>query len=98
MFICQANIAGDSRPSFLAHPRHRPLERKGSGCEHTGSRTCCPVVAERVKATPAGALRSATGGGKQRRRSSKTQRSGDGTINSAEVGKTVRARSVWPGL
>ena len=53
--VRQANIAGDSRPSLLAHHRHRPLERKGSGCEHTGSRTCCPVVAEGAKATPAGA-------------------------------------------
>ena len=32
-----------------------PPPEKGSGCEHTGSRTCCPVVAEWVKATPAGA-------------------------------------------
>ena len=91
--VCQANIAGDSRPSFLAHPRHCPLERKGSGCEHTGSRTCCPVVAERVGRSRQAHVRGATGSGKRSRRSSKTRKSGDGTISSAEVGKTVKARA-----
>ena len=37
--------------------------------------------------------RGAIGSGKQSRRNSKTRKSGDGTINSAELGKTVRARA-----
>ena len=32
--LCQANVAGDSRPSFLAHPRHRQLERKAGARAH----------------------------------------------------------------
>ena len=53
--VSQANVAGDPRPGFMAHPRHCPLEREGSRCEHTGSRTRSPVVAEGVQATSAGA-------------------------------------------
>ena len=75
---------------ILAHPCHCPLERKGSRCEHTGSHACSPVVAQGVKATAAGARARCS---RQRsRRSSKTRKSGDGTVNSAEVGTTVSLR------
>ena len=47
-----------------------------------------------VQATLADAhARGATGSGKRSRRNSKTRRSGDGTVNSAEPGKTVKARA-----
>ena len=54
------------------------------------------MVAERVKAAVEAHVRGATGSGKRSlRSSSRTWKSGD--VTSVEVGKTVKARSVWPG-
>ena len=53
--VRNANVAGDPRSGFLTHPRHHPLEKKGSRCEHTGCRTCSPVVTEADQAAAAGA-------------------------------------------
>ena len=40
--VRKANVAGDPRPGFLAHPRNRPLARKGSRCEHDWQRQAKP--------------------------------------------------------
>ena len=53
--VRQAHVAGDLFPGRMTNPRHCPLEREGSKCEHNGSRTSSPEVAEGFEATSAGA-------------------------------------------
>eukprot|EP00439_Symbiodinium_sp_Y106_P041772 s2421_g5.t1 len=51
--VCQADMTGDTRTGFLAHPRSSAFKREGPGGEHSGSCAGSPVIAEWVKATPA---------------------------------------------